>query len=1435
MEKILGLDLGTSSIGTCIRNIDLGNNLIDQLEYFSSDIFKSGVGEEKGKEYSFAADRTKHRQSRRLYETRRRRLWATLAVLIKYDYCPLSEDSLKRWKTYDKEKQLYRKYPIDDELFQQWIKLDFNGDGIPDYSSPYQLRRELINQQLDFNQVENRYKLGRALYHIAQRRGFKSSKGETIASQENENISDDIAEVMKKSETKLSGDLVQYMKDKQIRTVGEAFAYLEDEGIRVRNSQYKAVQSQYEEEIALIFDFQNGLSKDSDFFRRIISRKKGEGTIFYRKPLRSQKGLVGKCTLEPNKARCPISHPSFEKFRAWSVINNIKFKRDVEDNWEELPIDMKYKLYHDVFISRIKNDFPFEDIRKFLEKELCIPLINSRDGQTINYKDNQNIAGCPVTARLIRLFGEEWEEYRYQTNIKRCGDSKHPNDSHFKTYTALDFWHICYQADDVEDLTEFAQQKMNWNEDMTKKFIRLWSSIQEGYAMLSLKAISNINLMLCEGFKYSDAVMLAKIPDLCNVPLNKLHSILYDFKTTIIPKLEIDKRIINITNNLIANYKSTILEDRFADHNTSYELNENDEEDIINAIKDYCGEKSFSEMDAEEQETLIHGITTRYQTFFHNYKREFYKLPKNIEIFKEYLTKQFPDIDSKKWDKLYHHSQISSYSPEIHNNGCRLGRPNIGGIKNPVVLRTLNILRRKLNHLLDNNIIDTENTRVVIETTRGMNDANMRWAIEAYQREREKENKEIAKILSQYYETREISTNDIDLARYVIEQSAADSLKDDKQKTFKKDVAKYKLWLEQGGVCMYTGKTINLSNLFDDNAFDIEHTIPRSISFDSSDKNLTICDSNYNRSIKKNQIPTALPNYEHDWMTNGMLYTAIKPRLAKWEEKVERIQNYIDFWKSQSRKSQDKERKDFCIRQRHLWKMELDYWKGKLERFTLKEVKGGFRNSQLVDTGIITRHAVLYLKSVFSSVDVEKGSVTADFRKMLGIQSLYEKKDRDKHSHHAIDASILTVIPVAAKRDRMLQLFYQIEETKHLIESSTSKTAEQLKYKLDGLQRKMEDEIADCHIGNITTVPNYIEENILANHITHDRTLVPAKKRIRVRGKIVKVKNAKGEEVTKWAQGDSIRGRLHNESYYGAIKIPLQDENGKPKTEDGHFVYDESKENISMVIREDIKSFKKKEELEKIIDPSLRYIISNTISQRMDNGATFLEAISQDIFMTDKDGNEIHEDKKGRKLSPIRHVRCKVAAGRGYMTKEKSLEIRQHNHFSKKRMVNVANRDYKKRVYAQNDSNYLFLLYEGIKRGELVRKCRFINTFEVSNIIKTKHFNNFEKEIWNEPYYQTIVENKIEYKLTAILKAGSRIILWDNTPDEINELSKYELLKRLYVVVKFNKTSSDHVYLRHHLSAKSEIDKELVPNKMNCLIEGRDFTIDILGNISFVE
>jgi len=64
--------------------------------------------------------------------------------------------------------------------------------------------------------------------------------------------------------------------------------------------------------------------------------------IFYQRPLKSQKGLIGKCPFETNKSRCAVSHPLFEEFRMLCFLNNIKIKTPTDEklrvlNNEERP------------------------------------------------------------------------------------------------------------------------------------------------------------------------------------------------------------------------------------------------------------------------------------------------------------------------------------------------------------------------------------------------------------------------------------------------------------------------------------------------------------------------------------------------------------------------------------------------------------------------------------------------------------------------------------------------------------------------------------------------------------------------------------------------------------------------------------------------------------------------------------------------------------------------------------------------------------------------------------------------------------------------------------------------------------------------------------------------------------------------------------------
>lgn len=98
----------------------------------------------------------------------------------------------------------------------------------------------------------------------------------------------------------------------------------------------------------------------------------------------------------------------------------------------------------------------------------------------------------------------------------------------------------------------------------------------------------------------------------------------------------------------------------------------------------------------------------------------------------------------------------------------------------------------------------------------------------------------------------------------IYEENALDNLtKDDKDFDFiskiskqaqpsKSDIVRYKCWLEQKYRSPYTGKTISLSKLFT-SAYEIEHIIPQSRYFDDSFSNKVVCEAEVNK-LKDRQL-----------------------------------------------------------------------------------------------------------------------------------------------------------------------------------------------------------------------------------------------------------------------------------------------------------------------------------------------------------------------------------------------------------------------------------------------------------------------------------------------------------------------------------------------------------------------------------------------------
>lgn len=1390
MSKILGIDLGTNSIGLAIRDTDKGETFVEQVDFFSSIIFKSGVGSGQAGEFSYAAERTKKRSIRRLYQSRKYRIWTTLALLIENGYCPLSIEDLDKWRRYDKEKGLKRQYPIEAIQFEQWIRLDFDGDGKPDYINPYELRAEIMQKQFDFNEEINRYKLGRILYHITQRRGFKSSKGETLKELSENEINEDLdlSVALQKSEEKKSQKLKDFMKEHNIPTVGWAFYELTKRGIRIKESEYQAVRIQYKEEIQKIFEFQEGLDTTSDFYKHLMSEKKGEGTIFYKRPLRSQKSKVGTCTLETGKSRCPISHPEFEEYRAWSFINNIKYRTSTTAEWKTLPLNLKQELFKDKFL-RTKSYFKFEEIKNWLSSKLCLQLeyTNKKETSTINYKDKTNVVGCPISARLKNILGEDYKQWKFNSDKERT--NRKTGEVHRITYDYLDIWHICFSFDEAEFVEEFAKCTLKLDDKQAKKLCTLHNNIQQEYASLSLKAIRNINPFLQKGLIYTDAVLLAKLPEIFKDKWNEVENDIVAAIDDIIKENRYEKEILDIVNDLIANYKSLDYGERFAEHNTEYILQSQDYTDIESKLKGHFGERTWNAKPCEEQEQIKKDVRKLYQIFFGSSSRGYFKQPKVSESLAEYLKKQYTYLNDDDLKKIYHPSIIEFYpkvKPTLLDDNKYvklLGSPVIGALKNPMAMRILHTLRTQINQLIKEGKID-EYTKIVVETAREVNNTNKRWAIEEYQRKQEEENKEVEKIIRQYYQKDNISDDEIKKAKILLDQfdvekdnkqekkkdTQPDKLSDTWSKVKSNNIKRYKLWLEQNCCCMYTGKVIRISELFDNDKFDIEHTIPRSISFDDSLSNLTICDSHFNRSIKKNQIPTQLDNYNE-----------IKSRLELWEQKVKSLKERVEYWKEQSKRSQTKDRKDQCIKQRLLWQMELDYWEKKLASFTIKEFIDGFRNNQLNDTRIITKYAFHYLKTVFDHVNVQRGNITATFRKIAGIQAKDEKKDRSNHSHHAIDAAILTLIPSAKQRDKMLELFYKVEEYKEL-----QKEKEQVAY-----QEKLETEKTANLPKDVAKIKDHIEQNIFVNHISKDQTLTPTKRRKRIKGRIDKNKQ--------WViTGDCIRGSLHKDSFYGCIKL------------DGerHYVI---RRVLKYKATEQDKGFKTWKELyEAIVDKTLyQRLIKPFCNDNSDE-----PAIDFKTAMLEQGG--LYDN--GMK---VRHIRC-------YTSIKNPLQIKRQTYNSKQ--------DYKNYYYAEVGDMYAMCRYENKETKEVEYKT--YNLFEVAE--------NHKSMLEFIPHQIISKKNNRLYFIHKLID-GDMLLIYDNTATELFDMSNEHLSKRLYVVKGFENPSTIKLVQNSNARQDTDLGKgESIKsfndlpqkirqsiNKLHYLLRGTDFEI-INGRIEFL-
>jgi CRISPR-associated endonuclease Csn1 len=1434
MAKILGLDLGTNSIGWAI--VDKERNEFSLLDK-GVRIFSEGVNIEAktNSESSKAAKRTEYRSARKLKYRRKIRKIDLLQVLSDNDLCPkLSDGELNDWR--------YKKiYPQNDE-FRIWLSTDNQekeDDRKKQNNNPYSFRFKAAKEELNLNSKVDRFILGRALYHMAQRRGFLSNrldssdnsiieeKKDEIASLINDAVStadflelfldfllsfdkdesndkplftlsrafnaiikdnsvlaynelrEKLTERLNKKEflgpvKRAISDLSEKIEEANCFTLGQYFYSLYQQGEKIRG-EYTHREDHYLTEFDFICDKQN---LDNDL------RSKIKEAIFFQRPLKSQKGLVAKCPLENRKACVPISHPDFEEFRMLSYLNNVKVKF-LEDEKMRLLNNEEREQIQSLFYRKSKSNFDFSEIaKKLTPRNFKSGYYKSKNASEydvlFNYNFGSNVVGCPTIANLIDVFGTDWKAYLTSnyTNQNKNGEKKTIEE-------IIDvFWHVLFRFDKEELLKQFAIDNLNCDDKTATKFSKI--KLKQDYGSLSLKAIRNILPYLRQNLIYSHAVFLANMKNILPTEIwnnDENRNIINKEINSIIENYKIYSNKIDIVNGLIKNVKKEngtwSSDNKFVAEAYRNGLNKQ--------VKDFFGTKKWNETPIEYQTEIFDECFTLFsnQMKLNSGRGEFAKKKTIDEILKAFLTDNF-DINDENLKKLYHPSAIEVYKKAKRSNEdgkLYLGSPLISSIKNPMAMRSLHQLKKVINQLVKDDMID-EDTLVHIEMPRELNSANERVAIRQWQEELKNRRNKYAEEIKLIFrgEIKIDGCNDFNAGYNEYEPTET-------------DILKYQLWVEQNRLCLYTGKTICLSDFIGNNTkFDIEHTIPRSRSLDNSQLNKTLCCATYNRQTKKNRIPFECENHSD-----------ILLRISHWYAKYKTLEVQIKQLSKKVKVASTKDKRDKYITERTKLRFEHSYYYKKYKSFTMEEVPEGFKNSQSVDIGIISKYGNLFLKTVFNKVYPIKGKTTANLRQMWGL----DEKTRDNHAHHAKDAVVVACC-TRDINDALANYYHELEQFEFF---GKSKPSFSHRIPWEGFHKDVAD----------------FDNNILISHHTPDVFPIQSKKAIRKRGVIQR--NEKGE--IKYKQGDTVRGALHKESFYGAI---LREEINK-KT-------GKSEEVVKYVKRQAIDLFKDAD-LKNIVDDKVKEIVVNgreqekLIKKEIDDLKKQMKNLKEEEEQPIKDAIQLLENKIKNELYvlpnnsgapvPIKKIR--------YYTSDVTnpLFIKKHR--------DVSRHEHKQFYHAKNDGNYCYAIYEGVdKKGKILLDYSVINNFEAG-----KYFNS-EMNNHKYPLEFNILDSKGNVlKFKYLLKTGTLVLFYKDSKNEIWELDNIDLCKRLYKTVAIE--SDGRVQFRLHSTSKSDGQLEKassvnfdIPNEklrvsksgLNILVEGFDFEISSTGKIQKV-
>ncbi|WP_226388796.1 type II CRISPR RNA-guided endonuclease Cas9 [Penaeicola halotolerans] len=486
MKKILGLDLGTNSIGWALVEAT-EDNIPVKIVAMGSRIVPLNSEERdefiKGNSISKNQKRTLARTQRKGYDRRQIRKHKLRRILSNLNIEP-TEDLMKLPK-----------------------------------SELWQLRSDATNPNKEITPKQ----LGRILYHINQKRGYKSARSESNMDKKNTDYVEEVKSrhVLLRENNKTFGNYVSDEINVALKT---------DTYFRKKDKVFP--REAYIEEFEKIINVQK--EKHKFLTDEVISKIKDE-VIFYQRPLKSQKGLVSICefegferiikkngkdkTVTVGSRVAPKSSPLNQLCKIWESTNNINLKVKNPDGskykWSEFipSLDQKERIAEYLFNNEILSFDSLLDILELKKSDVYVnkQILKGIQGNiTLSEIKKYLNDDSPLLKFEVRVISQEAQAYLID---KSTGEVIEERDAFILENSIQNeplyrLWHTIYSIKNPDECENALIKKFNLERDIAANLSRLDFN-KYAFANKSHKAIRKILPYLMQGFNYADACSLA--------------------------------------------------------------------------------------------------------------------------------------------------------------------------------------------------------------------------------------------------------------------------------------------------------------------------------------------------------------------------------------------------------------------------------------------------------------------------------------------------------------------------------------------------------------------------------------------------------------------------------------------------------------------------------------------------------------------------------------------------------------------------------------------------------------------------------------------------------------------------------------------------------------------------------------------------------------